>query len=162
MHSPSPLGEAQQPLFWGVWGYNSSLQPPLLPRRHLCPVSQRGTRCQSLNINPRARGCSSVGYQPHHNQPLSAQPLPWDRTEVLGRWRGWPGRGCGASAWLWRAAEMPKQSSLAGSTRQTWFRLVSVRSVSVPSPCHRLLSPLKAPVPGLLFWFVFLLFLLIS
>lgn len=113
-----------------------------------------------------AGGAALLRYQPHYNQRGTQAPThrPGDRTEVLGGVAGVAREGAAVpSAWLQRAAEMPKQSSLDGSTRQKSFRLVSVRFVmSVPSPCTPASSPLTKPVFVLGFCFFFLLFLLIS
>lgn len=155
VHSPSCPGEAEQPCS-GCPGMR--FFPAASPAPAGTPLSSlpERDRISSLNTHLCAQGCSSVRYQPPHNQHRTQHPpiaLGQDRGPP--QVEGWPERGCGASARLWRAAETPKQAPLTGSTQQTRFRLLSVRFVPVPSPRHRLLSPPRAPVPGLLVWFGF-------
>lgn len=100
-----------------------------LPCSHPCSrTSPGGTplsghpkrdKMSPLIINLHGRGAGLLGYQPHYDQRGTQAPThrPGDRTKVLGRAEGGAGQGAAvSSAWLRRAAEMPKQSSLDGST----------------------------------------------
>lgn len=167
---------------FGVSG--DAAAPCNLPRARTRPggegdlITQRGP-----DLTPKhhrhGQGCSSRGGQ-RGNPTItprnrSAHPLPALRTPRLGPCEPPPshgqggdkgpggheqelGRGKGAaapSAQDRKAAEMPKQSSLDGSTRQESFRLVFVRLVVSVPPAHPLLSGHPDPSQNLCSLFYF-------